>query len=316
MAGLRFADGSRPGDAPVSLFRESAPVYLTFDSLWFHPLPRYHYEVTLEFDPRGRLLRAPRRFDRYRIGFVLNVTYESIAIDYDGVSPKRQVWRRAVLDTAAEAAARPFVHDPVSLVQVIPMIVEGQTRWVEDRVNIAPGVELLYGPAGFGDFLDPWSAEGYSARPNQRVHLSYIDQPRIALPQRFGGGRLERAEQIVVFRFWIIALRASAGAPEILGHSPEFTLQAWFEPQPSGLRSIEPPPRWLAAGLAGRHTRAFRNQREIERAQRTAGRMQPQPGPGGVAPVLSGTTANERLVDWFRDEGLLPRADASVGTHR
>lgn len=315
MAGLRFADGTRPGDAPIARFLESAPVYLTFDGLWFHPLPRYHYEITLEFDRRGRLLRPPSRFDAYRIGFVLNVMYESIVIEYAGVAPKRQVWRRAALDTATDAAGRPFVHDPISLVQVIPIIIAGQTRLVQDRVNITPGVRLFYGPAGFGDFLDPWSAEGYSARSNQSIHLSYIDQPRIALPQRFGGGRLERVEQIVVFRFWIVALRASAGAPEILGHSPEFTLQAWFEPQPSGLLSIEPPPRWLSGGLVGRHTRPFRDQREIDRAQRAQGSVQPHPGPGGVAPVLSGTTANERLDEWFRSESLLPRDDVSVGTH-
>jgi hypothetical protein len=316
MAGLRFADGTGPGDAPIARFRESAPVFLTFDSLWFQPLPRYHYEVTLEFVPQGRMLRPPRRFEIYRIGFVLNVVYESISIEYAGVAPKRHVWRRPILDTAADPPGRPFVHDPVQLVQVIPIVVEGQERLVVDRVNVAPGVELFYGPSGFGDLLDPFSPEGYHPRPNQRIHLSYIDQPRIALPQRFEGGRLQRAEQIVVFRFWIVALRgAGVAATDILGHSPEFTLQGWFEPGPSSLRSLEPHPRWIAVGLAGRHVRPFRDQRDVERASRGAESVQPRPGPGGTPPVLTGTTANERLVQWFRDERLLPPVGASVQTH-
>lgn len=315
MGGLRFADGTGPGDRTDFNFRHDEPVFLTFDGLWFQRLPRYYYATTIEFDPRGRLFRPPSRYGIFRFGFVLNVMYESIHVEYENTEPMRQVWRRPILDTAAEPPNRPFVHDPAEMVARLPMIVEGHTRVVEVRDTIRPGIEIFYGPSGFGDLLDPWSAEGYVPRSDQRIRFSYIDQPRIAVPQRFGGERLHRLEQVVVFRFWVVAMPASGGSVEVLAHSPEFSLQAWLETQPSSLRSLEPQPAFMCEGLPGRWTRPFASIAEAERAARGVGNLQPRPGPGPVAPITTGTTANDRLIAWVTAQGIAPR-DPSETTHR
>lgn len=311
--GLRFADGRRTGDAPVSSFRPSSPAFLIREGLWLQPLARYHFEVVVEHSSSGGIVPTPARAGIWRIGFVLNVAYERVSVRYGSDRPISATWRRPVLDSASPTS-RPFVHDPAEQVIRIPIFIDGEAteRFVEDRVNVVPGKELFYGPLGLGELVDPFGAVGYVPWSAQRLPLIYEDRPYLAVPQTLGGRRLARLEQLVVFRFWIIAQDTGRRRTNVLATSPEFTMAAWLETGPSALLSLEPRPAWMCYGLAGRWLRLFQNHGEREAAEQRTSELRPQPGrAGGPWPVLEGATANERLSEWVHRQGL-GRGDLDV----
>jgi hypothetical protein len=300
--GLRITDSQQPHYPPIDVFTTAPPFYVQEDDAWLQFLPRYSYEVDVEYHPRARLAPAPPEVQPWRIGIVQNVLYERILIEYLDQEPYTTTWTRPALDLGSEAY-RPFYNEPYTVEVRIPISVAGVDRLVEDRVQIVAVHELFYGPRGLGQLLDPWDPDGYHPMPNQVVRLRMEDQPVLPI-RNWYGSELVRAEQVLVVRFWVIAMEVRSRSV-VLGLSPPFTLVAWMRLAPRQLRSIQPRPSWGSYSLSGVHTRIIESSERVERLQSRSERLRPVPG-STPAPLLTGTAANTRTSKWMRGNGLSP----------
>lgn len=302
--GLHFVNGGGRGDRPIANFAPESARYSRLEMTWRQPLPRYEFRVTVAHDPRARTVPEPARGEAWSIGFVLNVMYERVLVQYGAETRMERTWARPVLDTAS-ATARPFVQDDVVQRVFHPIEVGGQeVRYVEERRHMRPAVNVRYGPEGLGELLDPWSPSGYVPWRRQRIDLMYVDQPVLTVPAMMDGERLRRLEQVVVFRFWIIVLASQTQRTHILGSSPEFTLAAWLEAEPATIGLGQD---WVGGSydLPGRQPRLIRSEEQVQALQSRLGPLRPQPGAGHPPPPrLDGETANDRLEEWVREQGL------------
>lgn len=302
--GLHFTDSQQPHYPPPDSFREDPPYYDQERDAWVQLLPRYSYEVDVEYTPRAPLARAPRQVEQWRIGIVQNVIYERILVEYFDQEPYTVTWTRPALDIGSEAY-RPFYNEPYTVNIRIPLRIAGIDQILEDRVSVVAVHEVLYGPRGLGLLYDPWAPDGYAPLPNQILRLRMEDRPAHAL-RNWNNNDLARAERVMVMRFWIIAMDMTSRSV-VLGFSPQFTLVAWMQLARRGLRSIQPRPTWGAYSRTGAHTRIIESHEQVERLQRRDGSIQPQPARGGSpAPLLTGTSANERGLSWLQANNLLP----------
>lgn len=300
--GLRFTDSQQPNYPALSSFRTSSPFYSAEQDAWVQKLPRYYYEVDVEFDPRARRAPPPRQVETWRIGLVQNVLHEQIRIGFYDQDPYEQTWRRPALDIGSDAY-RPFYNEPYFVNVSLRASVDGIDVEVEDRVNIVAVHELLYGTQGLGRLYDPWDPSGYVPMPNQVIRLRMEDQPFLTIRNHYAD-HLEFAEQVLVMRFWVIA-QGPNSRPLVLGRSPPFTLVSWLRVARRTLRSIQPRPDWGSYSLSGTHPRIIRNRGTVRALQERAAPLAPIPASGPM-PLLSGPSANERTTEWMVDNHLLP----------
>jgi hypothetical protein len=305
--GLRFTDAQQPNFPNLSEFRGQPPRYIDDQDAWFHSLPRYFYEVDVEYDPRARVAPAPTSVSMWNIGLVQNVLYERIEIEYLDQEPFTVTWARPALDIGSEAY-RPFYNEPDVLEVSIPYSVAGFDRLLISREAVVPVHSLFYGPNGLGQLLDPWDPAGYAPMQNQSVRLRMIDQPFLML-RNWKGTELVRVLQVLALRFWIVAM-PSGGRGVVLGLSPPFTLVAWMRLVPRVLQTIQPNPEHAWYSHQGVHRRVMTTLQQVQRyraAQARGGgqRLAPQPASSPL-PLLTGLSANDRAERWLRDNSLLP----------
>lgn len=299
--GIRITDSQQPNYPPVGSFQTSPPLYRRELDAWQQFLPRYFYEADVEYHPRARLAPPPRRAEPWRIGLVQNVLYERILVEYREQEPYEVTWSRSALDIGSEAY-RPFYNEPYVVTVTLPSAAPGITQPIVSRESIIAVHEVRYGPRGFGMLLDPWDPDGYSPLPNQVLRLRMEDRPFLIL-RNWYGSELVRAEQVLVMRFWIIAIGPST-RPVVIGHSPPFTLVAWMQLAPRQFLTLQPSPTWGSYDLPGATTRIIRDPARIAALQQRDV-LRPIPGPGPV-PLLTGTSANARTGAWIEAQGLLP----------
>lgn len=308
--GLRFTDSQQPHYPPVSSFRTAAPYYVPERDAWIQPLPRYSYDADVEFNARAHLAPAPRQIEPWRIGVVQNVLYERILIEYLDEDPYTVTWSRSALDIGSESY-RPFYNGPYVIEGRILVSVDGIDREVEYRVPVIAVHEVLYGPRGLGVLYDPWDPSGYSLQPNQILRISMEDQPAHAIRNSYGS-ELVRAERLMILRFWIIAM-GPRSRPVVLGASPPFTLVAWMRLAQRQYRALQPRPAWGSYSLTGTHTRIIERREQIESLQSRGEPLRPLPAQGDTpTPLLTGTSANARGLEWMRRNNLLPVTTQAV----
>jgi len=246
----------------------------------------YMIRFGIGFDPSPRkgVGGSPAGKQSWTIGVVQNVVSEIVKLEYDDGSVFQTTFPTPVLDSSAKFY-KPFVYD-------LP----------DQSGPAAPGkrplVDVTYTSKGYDELFDPFDPPVITNRPN---FVDMVDRPSISAKLILAsGGWIQKATHIVSFQVWLVA--TTPAGTLLIANVPPFSLVATCELiVPSGIaRQIFSSPiastfnSYTEAGIA-RTVNINSNGRTVTATE----------GGGGVTPVLTGTTANDRGEAWLRTNQLV-----------
>jgi len=234
---------------------------------------------------------APKKTELWRVGIVQNVLYEKMRFEYQGRRPIVAEFSRPAVDSEG-IGSFPFCNEQLyaSRKDLYGGTIVNPNRYVPVMV---PFREVYYNPNGFGELVQPWSSfpDDVVLMPSAQVNA--IDAPFFGCKLRADDdGALLKAEQIVTFGIWLVAMDYDQRQPaQVLAHVETFSLiySVTLTPGSSALSypgfsyfyyATAGAPKTASARLGGGGAPSFR-----VRA-------------GGTRPLLKGETANNRDQAW------------------
>jgi hypothetical protein len=275
-------------------FNAKEPTYDFIDRAWVISAPAYLSVCGIVDHPKVNALPRPRQPENWRVGFVQNVLYQSLNVEYENGS-KQMTWPDPLLD-AADQVSRPFCYRAAIVQTLVALGSAGPVRIQED---FSPYRDVVYGPAGLGE-LKPSTQQVVPAKDPLPIHFG--DAPGMKVDQKCGRGTLQRVLRLSVHRLWVLAIREERRVP--LAFTSPFTMASHLEVG-SGFGISTPPWKyhWSVQGSDQRRVDPER----LAQAKPTAPQTHRVGGGGVPVPkdlVLTGPTANEETQKWAREVKL------------
>lgn len=264
------------------------PIAPRFESFtWYFFSPKFDWHATIEFDPKStKPPKTPQKEETWLVGFVLNVLYSRLSIEYHGrEKPFAIEWSRRVLDSVAPPEYRPFANAPWHPMPDQP------------GFTYRAAAVISYGPKGIELLPDLGQKSQPGTQQNPDITLS--DQPGLSVPSLFGSKPLRRVEYLDVFKLWVIA-QSPGKQLFALVNSEEYSIV---------YRATFPIPQFKALPTEPTNWESYAVNGALRRIPDTIPKkdfkpLRLQPGEGSPKPVVSGETANERALKWLEDSGL------------
>lgn len=263
--------------------------------IWNISSPQFLWEQTFGFDPKLSRPKAPKTEEEWLVGFVQNVLYSVISIEYDGLDkPKAMTWPKVALDSSASSQYRPFFSDPWRLN-------------AGDPFRLRAAVRIGYGPKGIKVLpdLDQPRRQPDSA---QLPEITLADRPYLKVPDRLGDKRLKRVQYLHAFKLWVVAQSPEEERFALLNSEPytlittaEFSLEK-RRPLDALINNESRLAKWVSYAVNGLVSRIPQNP-----PQGRFKRPRTQPGEGSPRPIYTGQTGVERAEKWLIDNGLGPK---------
>ena len=229
----------------------------------------------------------PKGSEQWNVGFIQNVVFDMIAVEYEGGKKFSGRWDAPILDASSDQAAPFYAEAWKQPIVCRPLIYDGSK--ITEVSVAANGQSLTY--AGVSD-----------------AGFAMSDGPQVQLRAKLdSGASLISFQRAISLQTWLVARKPNNETIFLLGVGPEtLYLEASLKPLPqmSLMRQEEYSGNYAWTG--GIETNLARLS-SISSGRVKGPQIQAKPHPANVKAVMDGDLANARGMNWIRANALIPK---------